>query len=125
MSQNGWAFENKNADLETRSFKDECKASTFYELGLVSVSAVLHGSGSATLHFGNCFPTGIVEVLLYDHNNATNATKISAAQASEKSKHVTFDFQGGSILSLTTKFGTVALNSFDISCGGIIIHFHL
>ena len=121
MSQNGWAFQNKTAGLQTRagSIKDECKDATFYESGLASVSAVLHGSGSATLHFGNCFITGIVEVLLYDHNNVTNATKISVAQASEKSKQVTFDFQGGTILNITTENGIVVLNSLDISCGGI------
>ena len=121
MGQNGWAFENKVAGLQTRygPYQEECKESTFYEYGLGSVTAVFHGSRSATLGFGNCFLTGMVEVLLYDHNNVTNATKISVAQASEKSKHVTFDFQGGSMLSITTNKGIMALNSLDISCGGI------
>ena len=121
MSGNGWAFENKNAGLEARygTYQEECKESTFYDYGLDGVSAVLHGSGSATLKFGNCFLTGIVEVLLYGHNDLTNATKISVAHASEKSKQVTFDFQEGNVLSLTTNQGIVALNSLDISCGGI------
>ena len=123
MHRNGWAFENKVSNLLTRigSYKEECKASTFYEKGLASVSAVFHGSGSATLDFGNCLGTGVVDVFLRDYKNVTNAKKISVAQGSEKSKSVAFDFQGGSILEIRTDYGIVALNDLVISCGGILI----
>ena len=123
MRQNGWVFENKSSGLQTRlgPYHEDCKTTTFYERGLTSVSAVFQGSGSATLDFGNCLFNGVVEVLLYDHHNVTNATKIAVAQGSEESKSVEFDFQGGSILEIRTDFGIVALNRMVISCGGIII----
>ena len=123
MQRNGWAFKNKNSKLDSRfSFEDECRTATFYEPTVAIASATLYGAGSATLDFGNCAPTGKVEVVLSDGKQVQNITKVSDAQGSEKRKRVEFNFQGGSILKITTDFGIVSLNSVDIVCEGIIIN---
>ena len=112
MEANGWTF--NDITEYWNNVYGQCKANRFwgYKYGAgggSSVTAVLKGSGTANLQFGNCKARGNVKVYINDLllGDAKRDTSLSA----------TFTFSEDDILTITEDNAIMQLHSFEVACG--------
>ena len=112
MKNSGWKFDvSHSKDLR---YVGECGTSTWYGYkygpAMGSVTAILVGSGKATLNFGNCYHGGSVAVYL-------NQKNIGHADAYTPNQEITFDYSHGDNLTIKESLmAIIKLNSLNFSC---------
>ena len=125
MQSNGWVFENLTNNMSqcmpfTSTVQNVCgmDGSAWYGWGCGnkegSISTILRGSGTATLHYGNCWHSGKVSVYL-------NNTKILSSPPDTNSLQ-SFDYHDGNELKIMDDDGTGIIQMINITftCKGAI-----
>ena len=125
MQSNGWVFENLTNNMSqcmpfASIVQDLCAmdGSAWYGWGcstnVGSISTILRGSGTANLHYGNCWNSGIVNVYLNNEKILSSPPDTNSLQ--------TFDYQDGNELKITDEGGTGLIQIINItfSCKGAI-----
>ena len=114
MKKNGWVFDVTHSN-DTRYAKQCGTASWFgYSYGspIGSVTALLIGSGNATLSYGNCYGGGRVSVYL-------NGNEISHAFGNTPTKEIAFEYTNRDVLTIMEMYiGIIKLNYLHLSCFG-------
>ena len=111
MERNGWTF--GNLESKPSSYRSQCKQDTWYGYrtgsGPSSVSTTFHGSGTATLTFGNCYSHRFVDVYF-------NNQKIATASSNQLMKKTVVTFVNGDKLRIEVAGAIIKLNSLKILC---------
>ena len=112
MKNGGWKLDVSNSN-DTK-YAGQCGTSTWfgfkYGYPIGSVTAILIGSGKATLNFGNCYSHGRVVVYL-------NQNEIGHADAFMPEKEIAFDYSKKDVLTIKEKYmAIIKLNYLNLSC---------
>ena len=121
MQNNGWIFENLTDEMSLcMPFKSNVPKVCGGSLGWYgwgcgskkgSISTVLRGSGTAQLHYGNCWNEGEVDVYL-------NGTKILSSD-SDSTQVNSFDYRDGEKLEITeVDTGIIQIRNITFKCKG-------
>ena len=112
MEANGWTLEDFT-DVGHGYRNDNCGTDTFWGWGSSNIKgtakAILKGSGTAKLDFGNCYSRDNVNVYLNDIllETATSFTSLS----------VTFAYSDGDVLTINEGNAIMQLHSLEFLCG--------
>ena len=124
METNGWVFENLTSNISycmpsQSTVQEKCggkNATNWYGWGcgknVGAISTVLRGSGTATLHYGNCWNSGMINVYL-------NNVKISYSLPGTSQRY-RFPYNDGYELKIMDEEGNGIINIIDIkfTCKG-------
>lgn len=126
MQNNGWMFDNLTNEMALcMPFKSNVPDVCGGRLGWYgwgcgsskgSISTVLRGSGTAQLHYGNCWKEGKVDVYL-------NGTKILSSDA-DSTQVSSFDYRDGEKLEITdVDTGIIQIRNITFKCKGNEMNF--
>ena len=117
MQSNGWLFENLTNDMSqcmpfTSVVPDVCGGrSKWYGWGCGNkvgiISTTLRGSGTVTLHYGNCWNAGMVNVYLNNTRELSSLPSTTVLQS--------FDYHDGEELEIREEDGNGIIQLIDIS----------
>ena len=121
MEDNGWIFDNLTNEMALcMPFKSNVPEVCGGNLGWYgwgcgskkgSISTVLRGSGTAQLHYGNCWNDGKVDVFL-------NGTKIVPSDA-DSTQVSSFDYRDGEKLEIMeVGAGIIQIRKMTFKCKG-------
>ena len=118
MERNGWIIDVDSCEGGwcDHHFGSLCGTSTFwgYKWGYArgKVSAVFHGSGEASLSFGQCYTKGTTKVYLNDVPKGSAGPRQFGVVAN-------FSYNTGDTLMLEEEgWGIIKINYLKLTCGG-------